>query len=37
VYRVEPHAMPQMRDRLEVVIELDRLHLFDAASERRLA
>jgi multiple sugar transport system ATP-binding protein len=37
VYRVEPHAMPQMGDRVEVVIELDRLHLFDAASERRLA
>jgi multiple sugar transport system ATP-binding protein len=37
LYRVEPDVMPKMGDRVEVVIELDRLHLFDAASERRLA
>jgi multiple sugar transport system ATP-binding protein len=37
VYRVEPHAMPEMGDRAELVLELDKLHLFDAVTERRLA
>jgi multiple sugar transport system ATP-binding protein len=37
VYQVEPHAMPEMGDKAELVLELDKLHLFDAATERRLA
>ena len=37
VYPVEPHAMPEMGDKAELVLELDKLHLFDAATERRLA
>jgi multiple sugar transport system ATP-binding protein len=37
VYPVEPHAMPEMGDRAELVLELDKLHLFDAETERRLA
>jgi multiple sugar transport system ATP-binding protein len=37
VYRVEPYAMPVMGDAVELVIELDRVHLFDPATERRLA
>jgi multiple sugar transport system ATP-binding protein len=37
VYPVEPHAMPEMGDRAELVLELEKLHLFDAATERRLA
>ena len=37
VYPVEPHVMPQMGDQAELVLELDQLHLFDAATERRLA
>ena len=36
VYRVEPHAMPQMGDRTDIVIELDKVHLFDATTEARL-
>jgi multiple sugar transport system ATP-binding protein len=36
VYPVEPHVMPAMGDNAELVLELDRLHLFDAATERRL-
>ena len=37
VYQVEPHAMPEMGDPAELVLELDQLHFFDAATERRLA
>ena len=37
VYQVEPHAMPEMGDDAELVLELEKLHLFDAATERRLA
>jgi multiple sugar transport system ATP-binding protein len=37
VYQVEPHAMPEMEDKAELVLELDKLHLFDATTERRLA
>jgi multiple sugar transport system ATP-binding protein len=37
VYPVEPHAMPEMGDKAELVLELDKLHLFDAVTERRLA
>ena len=36
VYPVEPHAMPEMGDNKELVLELDKLHLFDAATELRL-
>jgi multiple sugar transport system ATP-binding protein len=37
VYPVEPHAMPEMGDNADLVLELDKLHLFDAVTERRLA
>ncbi|HEV8611484.1 MAG TPA: sn-glycerol-3-phosphate ABC transporter ATP-binding protein UgpC [Thermoanaerobaculia bacterium] len=37
VYKVEPHAMPEMGDKAELVLELDKLHLFDTVTERRLA
>ena len=37
VYPVEPHAMPEMGDSTELVLELDGLHLFDAVTERRFA
>jgi multiple sugar transport system ATP-binding protein len=36
VYQVEPHAMPDMGEKAELVLELEKLHLFDAATERRL-
>ena len=36
VFRQDPHRMPAIGDRLEVQVELDALHLFDAESERRL-
>jgi hypothetical protein len=29
--------MPEMGDQVELVLELDQLHLFDATTERRLA
>jgi multiple sugar transport system ATP-binding protein len=37
VYRVEPHALPEIGTKVDLVLELDRLHLFDATTERRLA
>jgi len=37
VYPVDPHAMPEMGDKADLVLELDKLHLFDAVTERRLA
>jgi hypothetical protein len=37
VYPVEPRAMPEMGDNAELVLELDKLHLFDAVTELRLA
>jgi multiple sugar transport system ATP-binding protein len=37
IYPVEPHAMPEMGDNAELVLELDKLHLFDAVTELRLA
>ena len=37
VYQVEPHAMPEMGDNADLVLELDKLHLFDAATEQRLS
>jgi multiple sugar transport system ATP-binding protein len=36
VAKIEPHRAPRMGARMELVIELDSLHLFDAATERRL-
>jgi len=37
VYPVDPHDMPEMGDKADVVLELEHLHLFDAVTERRLA
>jgi multiple sugar transport system ATP-binding protein len=37
VYPVDPHEMPEMGDKADVVLELEHLHLFDAVTERRLA
>jgi multiple sugar transport system ATP-binding protein len=37
VAKTEPHRAPKMGDPMEILIELDALHLFDAATERRLA
>ena len=37
VYPVDPHVMPEMGDNVDLVLELDKLHLFDATTERRLA
>jgi multiple sugar transport system ATP-binding protein len=36
VFRQAPHAIPGIGDRLEVQVELDHLHLFDAETQRRL-
>ena len=36
VAKIEPHRAPRMGSRIDLVIELDSLHLFDAATERRL-
>lgn len=36
-YRVEPRHMPEVGRRVAVAIELEKLHLFDAATETRLA
>ena len=36
VAKIEPHRAPKMGSRFDLVIELDFLHLFDAATERRL-
>jgi multiple sugar transport system ATP-binding protein len=36
VFRHEPRPIPASGDRLEVTLELDHLHLFDAATQRRL-
>jgi multiple sugar transport system ATP-binding protein len=36
VAKIEPHRAPRMGARIDLVIELDSLHLFDAATERRL-
>jgi multiple sugar transport system ATP-binding protein len=37
VYPIEPHELPEMGDTAELVLELEKLHLFDATTERRLA
>ena len=36
VLSVDPHEMPRMGDKLEVKLQLDMLHLFDAETENRL-
>ena len=36
VAKVDPRAAPRMGEALELAVELDALHLFDAASEQRL-
>ncbi|GAO03432.1 ABC transporter ATP-binding protein [Anaeromyxobacter sp. PSR-1] len=36
VFRQAPHAIPGIGDQLEVQVELDHLHLFDAETQRRL-
>ena len=36
VFSLGAHHLPAMGDKLEISIELDALHLFDAASEMRL-
>jgi multiple sugar transport system ATP-binding protein len=37
VAKVDPHNRPEIDDEVDLVLELDRLHLFDAVSERRLS
>ncbi len=37
VYKIEPQLTPEVGQKLEVAIELDRLHLFDVETENRLA
>ncbi|MBK9376373.1 MAG: sn-glycerol-3-phosphate ABC transporter ATP-binding protein UgpC [Holophagales bacterium] len=36
VAKVDPHRAPAMDQKIELVVELESLHLFDAATERRL-
>jgi multiple sugar transport system ATP-binding protein len=36
VYKLEPQLTPEVGQKLEIAVELDRLHLFDAESEKRL-
>ena len=36
VAKIDPHAAPRMGEPLDLLLELDTLHLFDAASEARL-
>ena len=36
VYKVEPQATPDVGQKLEIAVELDRLHLFDIETEKRL-
>jgi multiple sugar transport system ATP-binding protein len=36
VYKLDPHHSPEAGAKLEVVVELERMHLFDAETERRL-
>jgi multiple sugar transport system ATP-binding protein len=37
VAKLDPHRAPRMGDPIELVVELEALHLFDAETERRLA
>ncbi len=36
VSKLDPHRAPRMGEKIDVVLELDAVHLFDAESERRL-
>ncbi len=36
VYKVEPQLTPEVGQKLEIAVELDRLHLFDTETEKRL-
>jgi multiple sugar transport system ATP-binding protein len=36
VAKVDPHRAPAFDEKIELVVELETLHLFDAATERRL-
>jgi multiple sugar transport system ATP-binding protein len=36
VYKVEPQLTPDVGQKLEIAVELDRLHLFDTETEKRL-
>ncbi len=36
VFKQDPHRQPAMGDRMEVQVELDGLHLFDAETQRRI-
>jgi multiple sugar transport system ATP-binding protein len=36
VFRQEPHGIPAIGDRMNVLVELDRVHLFDGATQLRL-
>jgi multiple sugar transport system ATP-binding protein len=37
VAKVDPHNAPAFDEKVELIVELESLHLFDAATERRLA
>jgi multiple sugar transport system ATP-binding protein len=36
VYKVEPQFTPEVDQKVQIAVELDRLHLFDAKTEKRL-
>lgn len=36
IFKVEPHRMPEVGERLDIALELDRIHLFDPETESRL-
>ena len=36
VAKLEPHHIPKMGEKIDLVLELDRIHLFDAETENRL-
>jgi len=36
VAKLEPHHIPKMGDKIDLILELDTLHLFDAETEKRL-
>ncbi|HRS17673.1 MAG TPA: sn-glycerol-3-phosphate ABC transporter ATP-binding protein UgpC [Thermoanaerobaculaceae bacterium] len=37
VAKLDPHRAPRLGDTLELVVELDKLHLFDAQTEQRMS
>jgi len=37
VAKLEPHNIPHMGDKIELLVELDSMHLFDAETEKRLS